>query len=45
MTEFHESKLGTKNIIKNKFSDERLTYFANLLITDEKPRISRSRNP
>ena len=26
-----------RNIIKNKFSDERLTYFANLLIYEEKP--------
>ena len=37
MVEFHQFKLGKKNIIKNKFIDERLTYFANLLIYEEKP--------
>ena len=29
--------MGKKNIIKTKFRDERLTYFANLLIYEEKP--------
>ena len=37
MIDFHEVKLGRKNIIKNKFIDERLTYFANLLIYEENP--------
>ena len=37
MKEFHESNWERKNIIKNKFIDERLTYFANLLIYEENP--------
>ena len=30
-------RLGKENIIKTKFNDKRLTYFANLLIYEEKP--------
>ena len=37
MIDFHESNWEQKNIIKNKFIDERLTYFANLLIYEENP--------
>ncbi|PPR27333.1 MAG: Exodeoxyribonuclease I [Alphaproteobacteria bacterium MarineAlpha9_Bin4] len=37
MKEFHLSSWENKNIIKNRFSDERLTYFANLLIYEENP--------
>ena len=37
MIDFHESNWERKNIIKNKFIDERLTYFANLLIYEENP--------
>ena len=37
MQEFHGSKWENRNDIKNKFSDERLTYFANMLMYNEKP--------
>ena len=37
MIDFHASDWEKKNIIKTKFSDKRLTYFANLLIYEEKP--------
>ena len=39
MKQFHDEDWENRNIIKNKFSDERLTYFANLLIYEEKPEI------
>ena len=39
MKQFHNEDWENRNIIKNKFSDERLTYFANLLIYEEKPEI------
>ena len=37
MKEFHLSTWEDRNIIKRKFSDERLTYFANMLIYEENP--------
>ena len=37
MIEFHQSNWEKKNMIKTKFRDERFTYFANLLIYEEKP--------
>ena len=37
MIEFHQSNWEEKNKIKTRFKDERLTYFANLLIYEEKP--------
>ena len=37
MKEFHLSTWEDRNIIKSKFSDERLTYFANMLIYEENP--------
>ena len=43
MIDFHESNWEQKNIIKNKFIDERLTYFANLLIYEENPEYLRPR--
>ena len=36
MIDFHKSD-WEKKIFKNKFIDKRLTYFANLLIYEEKP--------
>ena len=37
MIDFHHSDWEKKNIIKTKFYDKRLTYFANLLIYEENP--------
>ena len=37
MQEFHSSKWENRNDIKNKFKDERLVYFANMLMYNEKP--------
>ena len=37
MKEFHSSKWENRNDIKNKFSDERLIYFANMLMYYENP--------
>ena len=37
MIEFHNANWEKKNIIKTKFSDKRLTYFADLLIYEEQP--------
>ena len=37
MIEFHNADWEKKNIIKTKFADKRLTYFADLLIYEEKP--------
>ena len=37
MKEFHYIDWEKKNILKQKFSDPRLTYFANLLIFQNKP--------
>ena len=37
MMDFHQSNWEKKNIIKTKFNDKRLTYFANLLIFEENP--------
>ena len=37
MREFHLANWENKNIIKNKFNDKRLTYFANMLIYEESP--------
>ena len=36
MQEFHSSKWENRDI-KNKFKDERLVYFANMLMYNEKP--------
>ena len=37
MKEFHKAEWGGKNLIIDKFKDERLKYFAEILIFEEKP--------
>ena len=39
MKEFHGVNWQDKVIIKNKFRDKRLTYFANLMLFEEQPNI------
>ena len=44
MREFHLANWENKNIIKNKFNDKRLTYFANMLIYEESPEYLEKKN-